>query len=208
MSVTEADVIDAPVNEDGRRLRRDRNRDAVVDAMLELYRDGILAPSSDEIAERAGLSPRSLFRYFDDLDDLVRAAITRQHDRVRPALQITVTVDASFQDRVRALVEQRLRLFDAISSVGVVSRLRAPFQPLIATELAQARSSLRGQIQRLFAAELAEIGSAAVGVLAAVDVICSFEGYQLMRQDQRLSRAGTAAALGEAISRLLTPEVR
>ena len=60
----------APTTEDGRHARRDRNRLAVVDAMLELYVEGNLDPSSDEIAERAGLSPRSLFRYFEDLDDL------------------------------------------------------------------------------------------------------------------------------------------
>ena len=37
---------------DGRRARRDRNRDAVVDALLELYHEGRLDPSSDEIATR------------------------------------------------------------------------------------------------------------------------------------------------------------
>ena len=38
---------------DGRTARRDRNRAAVVDALLELYRDGNLRPSSLEIAELA-----------------------------------------------------------------------------------------------------------------------------------------------------------
>ena len=76
------DVTDrTPATEpaDGRHARRDRNRVAVVDAMLELFAAGNLAPSSDEIAEKAGLSPRSLFRYFDDLDDLVRVALSLIH---------------------------------------------------------------------------------------------------------------------------------
>ena len=51
-----------PDTVDGRRVRRDRNRDAVVDALLTLYGEGNLEPGSAEIAERAGLSPRSLFR--------------------------------------------------------------------------------------------------------------------------------------------------
>ncbi|HQZ33105.1 MAG TPA: TetR family transcriptional regulator, partial [Ilumatobacteraceae bacterium] len=75
---------EAGAGEDGRHARRDRNRLAVVDAMLLLYAAGNLEPSSDEIAERAGLSPRSLFRYFDDLDDLVRVAISRQYERLLP----------------------------------------------------------------------------------------------------------------------------
>ena len=193
-----------PATEDGRRARRDRNRDAVVDAMLELYREGNYVPSSDEIAIRAGLSPRSLFRYFDDLDDLVRAAISRQLTRIRPVLEIEVAADAPFADRVAGLIRQRLRVFDAISSVGVVSRLREPFQPLIAAELTQGRGFLRRQIERLFPAELAAAGSQRGALLlAAVDVLCSFESWQLLRDDQKLSREDAAAALTESVTALL-----
>src|SRR6185437_733480 len=66
---------------DGRRLRRDRNRMAVVDALLDLYGESNLRPSTAEIADRAGLSHRSLFRYFDDFDDLCREAICRAEQR-------------------------------------------------------------------------------------------------------------------------------
>ena len=69
---------------DGRNQRRDRNRDAVVTALLELYREGQLGPSAEEIAARAGISVRSLFRYFDDVDALVRAAIARQQEHLAP----------------------------------------------------------------------------------------------------------------------------
>lgn len=54
----EADTATSPEAQDGRHLRRDRNRDAVVDALLALYGEGNLDPSSAEIAERARLSPR------------------------------------------------------------------------------------------------------------------------------------------------------
>jgi hypothetical protein len=40
--------------EDGRRQRSARSRDAVVDAILELLREGNLRPGADEIAARAG----------------------------------------------------------------------------------------------------------------------------------------------------------
>jgi AcrR family transcriptional regulator len=189
---------------DGRRARRDRNRDAVVDALLELFAAGNLAPSADEIAERAGVSPRSVFRYFDDVDDLCRAAITRQQARVQPLLVIGAVADAPLDVRIAALVEQRLRLFDAIRSVGQVSRIRAPFQPLIAAELRQARAFLRRQVEQVLGPELAELGAArGATVLAAADVLCSFESYHLLREDQRLSRSKAAAVLVDAIGALL-----
>jgi AcrR family transcriptional regulator len=202
VTATEADPV-----VDGRTLRRQRNRAAMVEAMVDLYEEGNLAPSSEEIAERAGLSPRSLFRHFDDLDDLVRAAITRQLDRVRPALDLDVSPSATLTERITAIVEQRLRMFDAMGTVGVMSRLREPFQPLIAAQLRIARSFLRHQIERLFADELSRLDPAvAASVVAGADVVCSFEAYQLLRRDQRLGRARAAAVLQESLTRLLTPE--
>lgn len=181
-----------------------RNRDAVVDALLALYREGNLAPSSAEVAGRAGISPRSLFRYFADIDDLCRAAIERHQAAVAPLLAIAAAPEAPLALRIEALVEQRRRLFEAIGAVGAVSRLRAPFQPIIAAELANGRSYLRHQVRRLFAAELAALGpEQGAATLAAIDVLCSYESYQLLRHDQSLSRPRTAATLTSAFTALL-----
>lgn len=204
---TSGDVtVDVPVDvvPDGRRARRDRNRLAVVDAMLSLYTAGNLDPSSDEIAERAGLSPRSLFRYFDDLDDLVRVAISRQHERVQPLTGLDVSSHGALPERVQRLVAQRIRLFERIGSVGIVSRVRAPFQPLIASELAITRSCLRRQLEQLFARELEGRGVAgSVAAIASIDVLTSFEALQLMRDDQQLTRAQMEAVLVDSMLRLL-----
>src|SRR3954469_716010 len=97
--------------DDGRTARRDRNRESVVQAMLDLFREGNLAPGADEIAARADLSPRSLFRYFDDIDDLTRAAIELQQRRVIPLTALDVDADAPLPARITALVEQRVRVF-------------------------------------------------------------------------------------------------
>ena len=197
-------VFSSDAAEDGRHARRDRNRLAVVDAMLSLYATGNLEPSSDEIAERAGLSSRSLFRYFEDLDDLVRVAISRQHERLQPQSGLDVSSSGSLADRVSRLVTQRVRLFDRIGSVGIVSRVRAPFQPLIASELTISRSFLRRQLGQLFAPELAgRDATGAAGAVATIDVLTSFESLNLMRDDQRLSCAQIESALTDAITRLL-----
>ncbi|MBU6317690.1 MAG: TetR family transcriptional regulator, partial [Acidobacteria bacterium] len=98
---------------DGRHRRRQRNREAVVDALLELYGEGNLEPSANEVAERAGSSPRSLFRYFDDVDDLCGEAIRRQEQRVRGLVEIGVGTDAPAAERIAALVESRVALFEA-----------------------------------------------------------------------------------------------
>jgi AcrR family transcriptional regulator len=189
---------------DGRRVRRDRNRDAVVDALLELLHQGELQPSSTQIAERAGLSPRSLFRYFDDVDDLSRAAIERQQLRVWPLARAHVRLDAPLDERIAAVVDARVRFFEASGNVGRVARLREPFQPVIAAGLATGRAALRRQLRDLFTPELDALGTTrATSTLAALDVLCSYESYRLMRDDQAMTRAKVTATLVDAVTRLL-----
>ena len=189
---------------DGRHARRERNRLAVVDAMLALYDEGRFDPSSDEIAERAGLSPRSLFRYFDDLDDLVRVTIARQYERVRPLAELDLSPTGPTGERVTRLVRSRLRTYDAIASVGKVSRARAMVQPLLAEQLTQARTFWRRQIEVLFGPEFTAMGPArATAVLSVIDVLTSFESVMLMRDDQGLARALIESALTDSLIRLL-----
>ena len=210
MGADQATVIADPAvtgeNADGRRARRNRNREAVVDALLALYGSGNLDPGSAEIAERAGLSPRSLFRYFDDVDDLCRAAITRQQERILPATVITATPDAPFAERIEAIVASRLDVFALMGAVGVVARLRAPFLSIVADELTLARAFFRGQIELLFAAELAAMSAPrAAASLAASDLLLSFESHELLRTDRRLDTTARAAVLTAALTTLLTP---
>ena len=196
------DPADAGI--DGRTARRDRNRTAVVDALLELYRDGNLRPSSLEIAERAGLSPRSLFRYFEDVDDLTRAAIDVLERQAWPLLPVDAEPGDPLDGRIAALAAQRTRLFETVAPAAAVSRLQAPFQPLLAAELKRTRAFLRQQVRDLFADELAAMPAGrAASVLSASDVLCTFESYQLLRVDQGLSVAKTRAVLVEALTALL-----
>jgi AcrR family transcriptional regulator len=188
---------------DGRRLRRDRNRDAVVRALLSLYNEGNLDPATEEIAARSGVSARSLFRYFDDVDDLSSAAVAQQQDDVRHLLPIAASAEQPLADRIAAVVQQRAELFETIESVAMVSRLRAPFQLVVADRLTQGRAFLREQLATLFAPELAALrAEAAVARLAAADVITSFESWRLLRDDQRLSLATAGTVMRDAMTAL------
>lgn len=197
---------EVPAETDGRRLRRAVNREAVVDALLDLYQEGNLRPGTDEIAERAGISPRSLFRYFEDTDDLAGEAITRQLARAVPLVQLDVGPDSEFGERVEALVAQRARLFAAVGQAARVARLRAPFQPRLAQTLSESRRFLRSQLQALFAPELEAMGAERAGwVLASADVLGSFETYQLLTTDQGLDPDEAARVVARALGALLSP---
>jgi len=187
---------------DGRRARREQNRSAVLDALAELYGEGNYEPGAAEIAERAGLSPRSLFRYFDDVDDLNRATIDQQLSRARPLLAVDARPEDRTATKVERLVEARLRLYEAIAPAARAARICAWRHPVMAGQISNTRSYLRHQLERLFAPELDALGPDRTdAALAAIDALCSFEAMELLRDGP----GDPGPALVQGVSALLTP---
>lgn len=187
-------------HEDGRRARRDRNREAVVDAYLDLVREGDMHPNVADVAERSGVSHRSVFRYFADKDELARTAVQRQTAWASSLAAIPVASTAPLDDRIAALVEQRAEMFDRIGAVGRLSRALAGRQPIIAEQLELSRRFFRKQVKVLFERELTALGEPDSGeVLGAIDVLCSFESYDLLRRDQGMSQVRAKRAMARAV---------
>lgn len=185
---------------DGRRLRREQNREAVIDALLSLFSAGRYQPSCAEIAAMAGLSPRSLFRYFDDVDDLHRAAADRQIRAVLPLLRLPVGPRDRVLSKIEAVVQSRVQVFERAAPAARALRAGATRNDLLASQLTRIRKFLRAQLSELFAAEL---GSRTELMLPAVDALCSFESYDLLRRESGLSPAASAATLVAALTALL-----
>lgn len=194
----------APATTDGRRAGRERNRNAVADALLDLYQEGVISPGAQDVADRSGVSRRSLFRYFDDMDELCRVAIDRHSARVSHLFEIEDIGDGTLTARIDRLVRQRTQLFEAIAPVARIARLRAPFQPIIAEELARSAALLRAQLARHFARALDGLRpQSRKETLAAADVITSFEAFDLMRRVQGLTPDEVTAALRRSLAALL-----
>jgi AcrR family transcriptional regulator len=202
VSAAESDGDDLGV--DGRTARRDRNRDAVLDAVLDLFRDDNLVPGVAEVAERSGVSARSVFRYFEDADELVRLAIRRQLERVGHLFEMDGEGEGALDVRIDRLVEARLDLYDAIAPVARAAMLRAASNPLIAERMEERRRFLKTQLQRHFAPELTALPKQdRPGALAALDVLCGFEGIEQLRRNEGLRRADARRALVWSLRRIL-----
>lgn len=187
-----------------RRAARERNREAVVDALLDLYSEGKLNPSADEVAERSGVSRRSLFRYFDGLDDLCRAAIERQHRRAAPLAELKDIGKGPLASRIQRLVAQRAALFEVIAPAARVGRHRAPYQPMLAEQIHKSRVLFRRQIERHFEPELRGLDpERRRETLAALDVLCSFESFEFLRTVQGLTLTEYQTTLRLAVTAIM-----
>jgi len=181
---TAAPAGDAPT--DGRLARSLNTRAAVVDALLALIEAGDLQPTAPRIAERAGVSLRSVFQHFRDREALFAAAADRQTQRLRPLLQ-PIAPDAAFAERLAAFVAQRAQLLETLSPVRRAALLLEPFSTEVATRLRTIRALKRSEIETVFAAELAACPAAERReLLAALDAAGSYSTWHALRVHQDL----------------------
>ncbi|MBV9487936.1 MAG: TetR/AcrR family transcriptional regulator [Frankiaceae bacterium] len=189
---------------DGRRARRGRNREAVVDALLELFREGELSPSVAAGAERSGVSLRSVFRYFDDLDEMGRIAIARHTEGVQHLFPLPKLGEGARTDRIKRMADHRVTLYEAVAPIVRATMIRAPFQPVIAAGLRDRREFLRGQVEAQFAPEISRVSEAdRFALVAALDALTSFETLELWHRDRGLAFTKCASVMRRALDQLL-----
>ena len=140
---------------DGRRARRDRNMATVVDALLELFNEGQLHPTAMQLAERSGVSLRSVFRYFDDMHDLTLRAIETQLQRVADLYELAPRpADATLAERVATIAGHRSRLYFAVAPIARAAAIRVHRSPALADLSRERRDLVRRQTEEYFRPEL------------------------------------------------------
>ena len=115
-----------PDQRDGRTVRAERTRQALVDSLLGLLDEGHLTPTAAAIAARAGVSERSVFQHFPDREALLEAVAREQYDRVVPTLR-PIDSTLPLPERIEQFVKQRARLYEQIGGVrraGAADRAR------------------------------------------------------------------------------------
>ncbi len=193
-----------PVEADGRRARGLRNREAVVDAILELLSEGNNNPTAREIADRAEVSLRSVFRHFEDLDSLFLAAIERQASRTAHLYEPPPTT-GDVATRINALVNRRRKLYDAIFDVRRGWMLRYYDHPSVSQILDELYQGLHAQVATLFAEDLDDLDhQQRREVVDAIDAAVSFDTWAHLRSHRGLSSARAAAVARRTVTALLT----
>jgi AcrR family transcriptional regulator len=186
---------------DGRRARRYRSRDLAVDALLDLLGEGVLRPTAQQVAERSGVSLRSIFRIFDDVESLHAAACARQMSRTRH-LWVDVLPTGTVEERIKEIVAINGRLYESIAPVRRAAMRAAPESPALQDQLARARGWVRDEVERVFADEL---DGANRDAAAAIELALSFEAWDQLRSGQGLSPTRTAATVTRVLHALLAP---
>ena len=103
---------------DGRHERVERGKRAVYEALVELFGEGRYNPPVAEVAARAGVSERTLFRYFGSFNDVVAGMIGYLYPRVEHYFT-AAPPEGDLASRLLALAELRVEFSE---KQGVVMR--------------------------------------------------------------------------------------
>jgi len=188
---------------DGRVARANRTRLAVVDALLRLIDDGDLRPTAPRIAEKAGVSLRSIFQHFSDLEALFAAAAARELERLS-ALVGPLPIGSSLDRRLDAFVTQRARVLEAVTPVSRAALLQESSSAELRSSRARLLAMARAEVGDVFQAEL-DLRSRAdrAELLDALDVASSWQTWEALRAHQRLSPARARRVMRRMLSALL-----
>ncbi|HYD09366.1 MAG TPA: TetR/AcrR family transcriptional regulator [Acidimicrobiales bacterium] len=185
---------------DGRRLRRERNQQAVIDAVLEMFAEDELVPTIEKVSERTGLSLRTLYRYFPEPKALTEAAIETMMARGAALGHLDDIGIGPFDARAMAFASMRVRLHDQIGSCFRATRHHAPNQPAIAESLERTRHNMTAQLHRQFAREIAALPAAVRAArTTAADVVCQLDSIDVLRGHHGLSVEDTIEVLRQAL---------
>lgn len=149
-----------------RERKKQRTRDALVDAAYELFhRKGYDATTVEEIAELADVSPRTFFRYFMSKEDVALAPLDRQFTEVLAALAARPAGEPVISALRNAAVEV-VQAYEARDASPELKRHQS-LQTLLAGTPALMAASLGHSTTRLD--ELARLVAARMGVDSRMD---------------------------------------
>src|SRR4029453_1674784 len=122
---------------------------------IALVDEGDVRPTALKVAERAGVSVRSVFQHFDDLEGLYSAIANRLVERLQ-GVRVVVDAPLPLDERIPELIRSRARLLEAGTPIRRAAAVHAPFSQEIRARLQAGHDMLRAEIERVLADELSK----------------------------------------------------
>lgn len=191
--------LSAPIpHPDGRKQRSERSRLAIVDAMLALIMGGKMEPSAADIAEHAGVSARTVFRHFEEMDILYSEMTERMESQIMPIIQQPFTADG-WRAQMDQLLDRRAMIYERIMPLKIAASIRRfssdylmiSYQRFIHLERVGLENVLPESIRKDSA------------LMSAVEMCAGFQTWRRLRQDQSLSTDQAQDVVRLAIRKLL-----
>lgn len=188
--------------EDGRTQRRVATTNKLLEAHAQLLRDGDLSPTAATISEKAGVSLRTLWTIFADMEDLVRTSTqiwaakdAELHEPVDPDLPQAI--------RIAHFCDERQRRLEFIAPAARAASIRLHQSQVLRESRRDSLSELADVTEAVFAAELARADDPA-GLRDRILTAASWDVWALLRDALGYSSARARTQIEEMIRAELT----
>ena len=190
---------------DGRVERTVATRRRILSVTRELILGGTIDPTAAEIAETAGITTRTLFRHFPDMQTLRRRFI--EDIEASAALVMDEPFPEGtpdqWQQMLDVVIDRRVRVYESLLPLYIStiwSRYRATRSDALHFRgIARRRKRLKAILPN-------PIGNDTV-LFEVLDGILSIEYWISLRRDQRLSVERAAHVIAFAVEKLIPPKI-
>ncbi|MCD9154422.1 TetR/AcrR family transcriptional regulator [Aeromicrobium duanguangcaii] len=166
---------------DGRMQRSERTRALIVQAHADLLREGVLKPTAALIAERAGVSRRTLWSNFRDMESLLGATVEYWF-RADDELRTEIEPGAPLEDRILRFCAERERRLVNIAPAARAAVLGEPDYEALRASRHGHIARVRSDVKKTFAPELAASASPEV-LIDSLTAATSWNLWSLMFDD-------------------------
>jgi AcrR family transcriptional regulator len=188
---------------DGRAARSHRSRRAIVDAMRALHAEGDLRPTAPRVAERAGVSLRTVWQQFADMETLLVEA-NRRDDEIVRSLMERIDPDQPLAVRIALFTGQRARILEQMTATWRAARLSEPFSRELARHKARTLGIAKRDLEKVFAAELTELaGTKRQQLLDGLHAISIWSFWESLRTELNLDQGQAGELLRATFTALL-----
>jgi AcrR family transcriptional regulator len=187
----------ADAKPDGRVLRSERSRQLIMDSMAGLIREGNLVPTAQQVAERAEVGIRTVFRHFNDMESLFEsmdeAIVETYRDKFRGGDR-----DGTLEERILHAMERHATAYDFSQPVLDMTKAQMWRFKILQKNYARSQRELRKDLEHW----LPELRKLPTLQRELVEAAASYEFWNRLRVHQGMSKAKATAALVELLTQL------
>ena len=177
-------------SQDGRRQRSDRSRRKIIEAMFELLREGNMSPTAAEVAERANVGLRTVFRHFEDMESIFEEMTDELKSVIMPLLLAPLTAK-SWKARLFEIADRNADIYERVFPMQVALVLRRFQSDFLAKQYKSEVNLLRASLKSILPKKVRENRT----LFAAIEVNLTFATWRRLREDQNLSVTNAKATL-------------
>jgi TetR/AcrR family transcriptional regulator, regulator of autoinduction and epiphytic fitness len=172
---------------DGRAARSHRTKRAIINAMRALHSEGDLRPTAPRIAARAGVSLRTVWQQFADMEALLVEAVKRDSEILRSLVR-KIEPEQPLGERVDTFVSQRARILEEMTPTWRAARVHAPSSSELRSDHNKKTAAGRAELETVFAPEFSQLADSQRDQLVeSLHAISIWAFWESLRTDLGLS---------------------